>query len=49
MRPPLHTHCTLARVLDADLLDCLSQIIVRAHLRVEEHLAQRRGERGMRE
>jgi hypothetical protein len=49
MRPPLHTHSTLAGVLDADLLDCLSQIIVRAHLRVQEHLVQRRGERGMRE
>ena len=48
MRPPLHTHSILAGVLDADLLDCLSQIIVRAHLRVQEHLAYRRGERGTR-
>ena len=48
MRPPLHTHCTLARLLDADPLDCLSQIIARAHLRVQEHLAQRRGQRGTR-
>ena len=39
MGPPLHTHSTLARLLDADPLDSLSQIIVRAHLGVQQHLA----------
>ena len=42
---PLHTHSTLARLLDADLLAALSQIIARTHLRVQEHLAYRRGQR----
>ena len=42
---PLHTHSTLARLLDADLLAALSQIIARTHLRVKEHLAYRRGQR----
>ena len=45
MRPPLHTHSTLARLLDADPLAALSQVIVRAHLRVLKHLAHRRGGR----
>ena len=39
MRPPLHTHSIPARLLDADPLAFLSQIIVRAHLRVQNHLA----------
>jgi hypothetical protein len=39
MRPPLHTHSTLACLLDADPLASLSQVIVRAHLRVLKHLA----------
>ena len=42
---PLHTHSTLARLLDADPLAALSQVIVRAHLRVLKHLAHRRGGR----
>jgi hypothetical protein len=45
MRPPLHTHSTLACLLDADPLDSLLQIIARAHLGVQEHPAYRRGER----
>ena len=45
MRPPLHTHSTLACLLDADPLDSLSQIIARAHLGVQRHLAYRRGQR----
>jgi hypothetical protein len=45
MRPPLHTHSTLACLLDADPLDSLSQIIVRAHLGVQQHGAYRRGQR----
>ena len=44
MRPPLHTHSTLACLLDADPLDSLSQIIARAHLGVQRHLAYRRGQ-----
>ena len=36
---PLHTHSTLARLLDADLLAALSQIIARAHLGLQEHVA----------
>ena len=48
MRPRLHTHYTLARVLDADLLAALSQVSARAHLGVQEHLAHRRGQRGTR-
>ena len=45
MRPPLHTHSTIACLLDADPLDSLLQIIARAHLGVQEHPAYRRGER----
>jgi hypothetical protein len=48
MRPRLHTHSTLAHLLDADLLAALSQVSARAHLGVQELLAYRRGQRGTR-